>query len=161
MRARLGAPAAALAALIAAPALAQEGVGLGLDLQALGLGPKARTHLGRMPPVAAAIENAFGPEFWAKVAVSSAGPAADLSRMAREGCYKLEIIQLLLLSVESGKGLKAVLAERKGGAKLAKIAKDFGLDYDRLYDRALAVEEIVDRYYLPRYPERRARRRDD
>jgi hypothetical protein len=114
-----------------------------------------------MPAVAAAVENAFGPEFWTKVSVSSAGPAADLGRMAREGCYKLEIIQLLLLAVESGKGLKDVLAKRKEGGKLPALAKGYGLDYDRLYEEALAVEEIVDRDYLPRYPERRARRKDD
>ncbi|MBI5882614.1 MAG: hypothetical protein HZB91_05870 [Elusimicrobia bacterium] len=152
---------AAMFALLAAPAFGQEGVGLGLDLQQLGLGSKAKFQVGRMPPVAAAVENAFGPEFWARVSVSTAGPAADLARLSREGCYKLEIVQLLLLSAESGKGLKAVEEKRKKGAKLAEIAKDFGLDYGRLYEKALAVQEIVDRDYLPRYPERRARRKND
>ncbi|MBI5623274.1 MAG: hypothetical protein HY924_05810 [Elusimicrobia bacterium] len=152
---------AAFLALLAAPACGQEGLGLGLDLQGLGLGAKAGRQDARQPAVAAAIESAFGPEFWTKVSVSSAGPAADLTRMTREGCYKLEIIQLLFIAAESGKGLKAVLAKRKQGAKLAALAKEYGLDYDRLYERALAVEEIVDRDYLPRHPERRARRKED
>lgn len=152
---------AALVLSLAGSASAQEGLGLGLDLQALGLGPKSKAHLGRQPPVALAVESVFGPEFWAKVRVSSAGAVIDLSRMAREGCYKLEIIQLALISAESGRGLKAVLEDRKDGAKLSEIAKKSKLDYDRIYERALAVEAIVDREYLPRFPERRARRKDD
>ncbi|MBI5208952.1 MAG: hypothetical protein HY927_03160 [Elusimicrobia bacterium] len=158
---RRTAAAAALAGALlcwAGPAFAQEGVGLGLDLEHLGLVRKAKKDARRSPPMALAVESVFGPEFWTKVGVSSAGPTADLSRMVREGCYKLEILQLLMMSAESGRGLDAVLERRKKRAKLPAMAADLGLDYARLYEGALAVSEIVDREYLPRHPERRARK---
>ena len=125
--------------------------------------PKPKTKLRQeAPPVALALDLAFGATIWAQVAVSTAGPIIDLSRMVREGYYKLEIIQLVLISAQAGRPLKEVLEKRKKGAKLARLAADYKLDYDKLYESALAIEELVDKEYLPRFPERKLKRdRDD
>ena len=40
-------------------------------------------------------------------------------------------------------------------AKLAEISKEYKLDYDALYEEALALEELVDKEYLPRFLERK------
>jgi hypothetical protein len=105
-------------------------------------------------PLAQALDLALGATVWAQVRISTAGPAADLSRLVRSGFYKLELIQLVLMSAETGKPLQKTVEKRRKGAGLGAIAKDYGLDYDRIYEAALAVQETVDREYLPRFPER-------
>lgn len=114
------------------------------------------------PPLALALDLAFGTTIWTQVKISSAGPVVELTQLVKEGYYKLEIIQLVLISSRADSPLKDVLEKRKKGAKLARIAADYKLDYDKVYESALAIEEIVDREYLPRFPERRLKRdRDD
>lgn len=109
-------------------------------------------------PLALALDLAFGATVWAQVRLSTAGPVIELSRLVRQGYYKLEIIQLVLLSAEANKTLKQTLEKRKKGAKLAEITKDYRLDYDRIYEAALAIQELVDREYLPRFKEKPMRR---
>ena len=114
-------------------------------------------------PVAAAqaITLAFGATFFAEVKISTAGPVTDLSRLAHEGFYKRELITLLLLSAKAKKPLQDSVALRKKGKTLRAIALSYALDYDGIYEAALAVEELVDRAYLPRFPERRPRKEKD
>ena len=112
-------------------------------------------------PVALALHLAFSTTFWQEVQISTSGPVSDLSQLSRDGYYKLEIIELLLMSHEARKPLSATVAKRKKGAALADIAADYHLEYGKVYESALAVQEIVDKQYLPLYPEKRPRRERD
>lgn len=138
--------------LLAAPARGQVGVGLSPD--SLGLGRPSRRSQ-RLPAAASALDRVFGPEVWAAVEISTAGPAADLAQLSREGFYKLEMIQLVMIAAESRRPLSRILEKRRKEEKLSQIASGLGLDYDKLYDESLAVQEIVEREYLPRFEEPR------
>ncbi len=104
-------------------------------------------------PLAQALGLVFGPRVWLEVGLSSA-PVAELSRLVEEGYYKLEMLQLLLMSARGRRPLREALERRKKGSRLSEIAALYRLDYDRLYESALAVEELLDREYLPRFRER-------
>ena len=108
-------------------------------------------------PVALAVEKAFGPAFWAEVKLSTSGPVADMTRLSRQGFYKVELIELVLLSARSLRPLKTLAEKRRKGASLSELALSHRQDPERLHGTALAVAEIVDRDYLPRWPERRLR----
>jgi hypothetical protein len=110
-------------------------------------------------PVAQALDLAFGATVWAQVRVSTNGPVADLTGLVRAGFYKLELIEIVLMGAQKGRSLALVADQRRKGAKLSAIAKDYGLDYDRIHEAALAIQETVDKEYLPRFPERTPRRR--
>ena len=112
-------------------------------------------------PVARALQLAFGATFFAEVQVSTNGAVVDLSRLSREGFYKLELIQLLMLSAKTRTPLAALADRRRKGEPLRDLAFKSGMDYDKLYDASLAVQEIVDRDYLPRFPQRRPRKERD
>jgi hypothetical protein len=109
-------------------------------------------------PVALALNLTFSTTFWQEVQISTMGPVSDLSRLSKQGFYKLEIIQLLLMSHEGHQALGKTVAKRKKGAALADIAADYHLEYDKLYESALAVQEIVDKQYLPLFPEKRPKK---
>jgi hypothetical protein len=106
---------------------------------------------------AQAISLTFGATFFAEVHVSTAGAVMDLSRLAHDGFYKRELVELLLMSAKSGKPLAELAARRKKGEALRAMAASLKLDYDALYGAALAIEKTVDEDYLPRFPERRSR----
>lgn len=108
-------------------------------------------------PVALALNLTFSTTFWQEVQVSTMGPVVDLSRLNKQGYYKLEIIELLLMSREGHQPLSSTVEKRKKGARLSDIAADYHLSYDKLYESALAVQEIVDKNYLPLFPEKRPR----
>lgn len=107
---------------------------------------------------AQAISLAFGATFFTQVQVSTSGAVVDLSRLARQGFYKRELIELLLMSAKSRKPLRE-LAELRAKKKksLRDIASSSGVDYDAVYEAALRIETTVDQDYLPRFPERRPR----
>jgi len=107
---------------------------------------------------AQAISLAFGATFFAQVQVSTSGAVVDLSRLAREGFYKRELIELLLISAKGRKPLRD-LAELRAKKKksLRDIAASCGADYDAIYEAALRIEATVDQDYLPHFPERRPR----
>lgn len=109
--------------------------------------------------IAQAVTLAFGATVWADVKISTMGSVVDLSRLNHDGFYKLELIQLVLLSAEGGQTLAQTVAKRRKGERLSHIAFDYNLDYDRLYEQALAVQDFVDELYLPRFPEKRLRKR--
>ena len=117
--------------------------------------PKPRKPKEAPPPLALALDLAFGATLWTEVKVSTHGPVADMTKLIKEGYYKLEIIELVLMSSQGRRPLKETLKKRKEGARLSEIAVQYRLDYDKVYESALAVQEIVDREYLPRFPERR------
>ncbi len=110
------------------------------------------------PPLALALNLTFGANFWREVQVSSSGPVADIADLVRQGYYKLEIIELLLMSQQARVPLAKAVEKRKKGAALAEMAAGYQLVYDQIYEAAVAVEEIVDAEYLPLFPERRQRR---
>lgn len=112
-------------------------------------------------PLALALDLAFGATLWAQVRISTAGPVSDLTKLVGSGHYKLELIELVLMSAEGRRALKDTVKKRKEGAKLSEIAKDYRLDYEKIYEAALAVEELVDRDYLPRFPEKRPRKESE
>jgi hypothetical protein len=108
--------------------------------------------------VAQSLALAFGATFFNEVRISTNGPVIDLSRLSHEGFYKLELIELLLISSKAKKPLSELAAMRRKGKALRTIAFSSGVDYDKIYDSALAVQEIVDRDYLPRFHDRRPRK---
>lgn len=123
--------------------------------------PKAEAEPAETPPptpVAESIALALGTTVWAEVKVSTEGPVMDLTRLSLSGYYKRELIQLVLMCAKAKKPLKEAVERRAKGAALAEIASGWGLDPGEMYDAALAVEELVDRHYLPRFPERTLRR---
>lgn len=158
---------AALALLLALPAAARAAPAVEHSTSTVAISTYGPTGgaLERIkseaPPVALALDLAFGATVWAEVRISTMGPIHEMTRLTRQGHYKLEIIQLVLLSAKGHKTLRQTVEKRKKGAKLSAIAKDYKLDYDELYESALAVQEILDRQYLPRFPERRLRREDE
>lgn len=109
-------------------------------------------------PNAQAIALAFSSTFFHEVQVSTMGAVVDLSRLSYRGFYKLELIELLLLSSRAKKPFPALAERRAKGEALRALAVSHGVDYDRLYDAAVAVEEIVDRDYLPRFKRRQLRK---
>ena len=143
--------------LAAAPAAAQ-GISLGPSPDLWSSSRDKKESL-EPEPVAQALDLAFGATVWAQVRISTMGPVVDLTRLVRSGLYKLELIDLVLICAESGRPLQKAVEKRRKGAALAAIAKDYGLDYDRVHEAALAVEETVDREYLPRFPEKIPRRK--
>jgi hypothetical protein len=143
--------------LAAAPAAAQ-GISLG-PAPDLWSSSRDRNESFEPEPVAQALDLAFGATVWAQVRISTMGPVVDLTRLVRAGFYKLELIDLVLICAESGRPLQKAAQMRRKGASLSAIAKDYGLDYDRVHEAALAVEETVDREYLPRFPEKIPRRK--
>ena len=141
----------------AAPAAAQD-VSLGPS-QDLWASSRNQPETLEPEPVAQALDLAFGATVWAQVRISTNGPVVDLSRLVRGGFYKLELIDMVLICAEAGRPLQKAVQLRRKGTTLAAIAKDYGLDYDRVHVAALGVEEVVDREYLPRFPEKIPRRK--
>lgn len=119
---------------------------------------KEKPEAPKPTPAAQAIALAIGAATWAEVKVSTEGPVMELTRLNLAGYYKLELIQLVLLSAQGKKTFKEAVEKRGKGASLRDISKDWGVDYDKLYESALAVEEFVDAQYLPRFPEGSLRR---
>ncbi len=149
--------AAFLAALLATSAAAQ------LDeTQLFETMRHSRKPKDEPQAIAQAIAMAFSSATWTAIKISTSGAVIDLSRLAREGYYKRELITLVVTAARAKKPLQELVAERRKGASLERIAQSRGLDYDQVYDSALAIEEIVDKEYLPRFPQRGPRRaRDD
>lgn len=143
---------AACLAVLSSPAWAQVGVGAGIGPDFSGQDArKKKTQAAEDAPLAKALDLALGATIWANVAISSSGPVAEMTRLVAEGYYKLELIQLVLMSAQAHQPLKRALEKRKKGAALFEIAAEYKLDYDKLYEEALAVEELVDGEYLPRF----------
>ena len=57
--------------------------------------------------------------------------------------------------------MSLLLPSARARKPLRSLAVSSGVDYDALYESALAIQEIVDRDYLPRFPERPARKESD
>jgi hypothetical protein len=150
-------PLLALVWLAAAPAAAQ-GLSLGPSPD-LWASPRGGKEDLEPEPVAQALDLAFGPEVWAKVKTSTMGPVVDLTRLVRAGFFKQELIDLVVICAEAGRPLGQAAQRRRKGAALADIAREYGVDYDRAHEAALAVEETVDRELLPRFPEKIPRRK--
>ena len=112
-------------------------------------------------PMAQAISLAFGATFFVEVRISTMGAVTDLSRLAADGFYKRELITLLLIAGKGKAPLADLAARRRKGEPLRKLAEASGLDFDAVYESALAVEKDVDRRYLKLFPERRPRRGRD
>jgi hypothetical protein len=123
--------------------------------------PRRSKDAPQSAPLALALDLAFGATFWNAVQVSTMGPVNDVSQLVREGYYKLEIIQLVMISQQGHQPLKKTVEKRKKGAELSKIAAESNIDYDELYESALAVEDVVDKQYLPRFPEKPPRKERD
>ena len=156
---RLAFTAAAVAAAYMAailPASGQIGIGPNPELWSSLYKRKHQRHAAE--PTALALDMAFGEGVWSKVHTSTSGAVVDLSRLVRQGFYKLELIQVVMISLEAKVPLREVAAKRKKGAELAELAKEYKLDHDRLYEAALAMEEIVDREYWPRFAGSKRRR---
>lgn len=149
--------AAGLLALCAASSRAQ-GVGLAIEAELPTISAKKKKPKEEAPPLALALNLAFGATVWAEVRISTDGPLVEMSRLVRQGYYKLELIELILMASQGRTTLKKTLEKRKKGASLAAIAADYHLDYDRIYESSLAVQEVVDQEYLPRFPEKRRRK---
>src|SRR5947208_3436192 len=72
---------------------------------------------GEAAPLAQALDLAFGATTWGQIKISTAGPAVEVTRLVREGYYKLEIIQLVLMSAQGRKTFAETVEKRKKGEK--------------------------------------------
>ncbi|MBI3551353.1 MAG: hypothetical protein HY077_02440 [Elusimicrobia bacterium] len=140
----------ALLVLAAAPALAQ-----------VSEFSKHKKPKEDSAPVALALNLVFSTTYWQQVEVSTSGPVGDVSALVRQGYYKLEIIELVMMSHDGRQPLAKTVEKRKKGADLADIAADYHLAWVPLEQSALAVEDIVDKQYLPLFPEKRRRKERD
>ncbi len=143
-----------LAALAAAPVRAQTASQTpGEPVTTRAFPAKTPSMREREAPLALALNLAFGTTVWTQVQVSTAGPVADVTRLVYEGYYKREIIEMIVMSADARRPLKEVLAMRHEGRELSSIAATLGLDADAEEDAAIRVEDVVDRDYLPLFPE--------
>lgn len=109
---------------------------------------RRRTPLSKPTPLALSIALSFDEDTWRAVEVSTAGavvPAAELARLMNAGIYRLELVQMILMAREGGSSLEALVKRRAKGEPLRDIARGLSVDYDVLYDRALAKAEAVER----------------
>lgn len=124
-----------------------------------------RTHRNKdeppPAPLALALNLAFGDTFWNQVQVSTMGPVNDVSLLVREGYYKLEIIQMIMISQKGRQPLRKTVEKRRKGEALSRIAAQANIDYDDLYESALAIQDLVDKQYLPRFPDKPPRKERD
>lgn len=130
------------------PAAAQVGVGAGISPDAFIQGE--RTVREQMPilPLALAASLAFDTTTWASVGVSSV-PAKDLSALLKRGYYKLELLQAVLVASRAKVPLKDVTAAHDKGQALREVAQAKGLDFDSVYEEALAIDKRVIDELLP------------
>lgn len=158
MKAAFVAALAAFSAFGAALAHAQIDIGAGVGPDLFNYADRKREKRAA-PPIALALDMAFGPTVWTQVQLSTAGPVVEMSKLVREGYYKLELIELILMSAQAGQPLKKTLEKRKKGEKLSQIALDYRLDYDKVYESALIVQGLIDKEYLPRIHGRQVKRK--
>ncbi|HAH06337.1 MAG TPA: hypothetical protein DCM05_07380 [Elusimicrobia bacterium] len=132
-----------LAALaLAAPCRAQVDVGASAGPD-LFLGGGSLPERSTYTPLALALSLCFDSTTWALIGVSTASPAAELSRFAQRGYYKLELLLLIRLAERSGKPLAYLAARREKGEALRALAESLGADYDSLEERALEDDRLA------------------
>ncbi|MBI3550510.1 MAG: hypothetical protein HY078_15845 [Elusimicrobia bacterium] len=140
-----------LAAMCAAGSVrAQIGVGTGVTPETFGVGAEERKKEALPPvdPVALAASLAFDATTWTQLQVSTTAPQ-EMTRLLRKGYYRLELVQMTMLAKESSATFKAIEADREKGVKFRDIAAKRGVDYEALYERALAEDRRVEERYLP------------
>jgi hypothetical protein len=135
--------AALLLACLAAPAAAQDTMGFDSDPALVGT-PKKETPRDAVEELGLAVSLAFDATTWVSVGVSSP-PAQAATQLIRNGHYRFELIQLVLMARTTTATLLDVTAKRAKGKKLRELSKEFDLDYDELYDRASILSADVDR----------------
>ncbi|MEE8425185.1 MAG: hypothetical protein V3S11_05125 [Elusimicrobiota bacterium] len=137
------------AGLLGVPAAAQyRSASPDSELATLDPEPKAREKKkrGRLTPMALAITLVFDSSTWSAIGVSTAAPVGEIASLLGAGYYRLELLQLILMADRSGKHISLLTADRvKEKKSLRDIAKELGLEYDSLYDEAVARSREVDR----------------
>lgn len=132
----------------ALPACAQVDLGASVGPETFLPGAKVRREpRPEVLPMPQALVLAFGPQALASVGLSTA-PARDLTHLAYRGFYKLELIQLILMSRGSAKPFKEIVKTREEGKSLEAMAGSLKLDYAGLYEEALGIDAEVERLIL-------------
>ncbi len=135
------------------PARAAVDVGAGLGPDMFAYRARRVPHQTPAHPIAMALEDLFGERLWESVEISTNGPAFDISHVMRRGYYKLEVIQLILMSVEAELTLAHAFKRREKGVPLSELAGSLGLDFEDIYEKSLAVQKRLDEEFLPWYRE--------
>lgn len=137
------------AGLLGVPAAAQyPSASPDSELATLDPEPKAKNKKkkNQLTPMSLAITLVFSSQTWSAIGVSTAAPAEDIAVMFGDGHYRLEILQLIVMAKRSGKHISLLTADRaKEKKSLRQMAKEFGLEYDSLYDEAVSLSRKVDR----------------
>jgi len=129
------------------------GLGLGPDPALLSGTAAKKAAEPDMTPMAMGLSLVFDTTTWSEVKVSTADPARVMAKLLRQGCYRLEIIQLVLMARGSGKALAELTAKRKDGkTTLRDLSRELGIDYDPLVERArvLAAQVEAEMEYVSR-----------
>lgn len=137
------------AGLLGVPAAAQHpSASPDSELATLDPEPKAKSKKKRnkLTPMSLAITLVFDSNTWSKIGVSTSAPVGEIASLLGAGYYRLELLQLILMADRSGKHISLLTADRaKEKKSLRQMAKEFGLEYDSLYDEAVSLSRKVDR----------------
>lgn len=101
-------------------------------------------------PFARALTLYFNSLTWTQIGISTASPAKELTDFMYHGYYRQEIIQLILMSKESGKSFKEFARERKKEKRFEEIAGKAKIDFSDIVERSIEIRKIIDAKFLPR-----------
>ncbi len=134
-----------LLAVLAAPAFAEDpSMGMAADPSLVGHAKPDRKQ-ETVSRIGLAVSLAFDATTWTSVGVSSA-PAHAATNLIKQGHYRLELLQLVLIARDSGTRLLDLTKERAKGKKtLREMAVEANIDYDRLYSKSQKLSLEVDR----------------
>ncbi len=139
----------ALRLLAPSPVLAQVDLGAGLGPDAFLRAPQSQQQAPpAVTPLGLALSLSFDATTWAAIEVSSA-PARVLSEMLRQGYYKLELLQMVLMARRGAGTFKQVQQERGKGRRLREIAESKQVDFDAVYEESLALDARLTARLLP------------
>jgi hypothetical protein len=129
--------------VLAAPGRAQVDVGASVGPEAFaGIGG-AGVVRSTSSPLALALSLCYDATTWTRIGVSTASPAADLTSLALRGYYKLELVEMILLAVQSGKTLAYLTVRREKGETLRGLAESLSVGFDALEEQALKDDRLV------------------
>ncbi|MFH2201865.1 MAG: hypothetical protein ABIJ96_02005 [Elusimicrobiota bacterium] len=96
-------------------------------------------------PTTLAISLSFSSATWAAVGISTDAPHVEIARLLHRKRYRFELIQMILLAEAAGKSFDYVDARHDKKMRLRDLAQEFGVDFDSLYERAVAKRREVEK----------------
>ena len=137
----------AVALLAPPPAAAQVELGAGMGPDILLSNEKKKTE-PTLVPLGLATSLVFDTTTWVAVGASTA-PVQELSDLLRRGYYKFELIELVLVAQRGSTPLKELVKARDKGKALRELAVERSVDFDAVYEDALALDARLTGRILP------------